>query len=300
MRLIARSGLLRSAIWIPTTFSTALPAIATMTSPTNSSDRPSVAIAGRSASTNQSETRAAPSARGEQDAEREPQRPDIELLDRRLDRARSRAATDRERHRGREHDEQDDRDEDADLLGVAGVRRTRHRRQGRHRERGDREHQQHRHRADRLSVEPLRAVAQAAEEEGEPEHEQRVGEDRADERRLHHDDEPRLQAEDRDEELGQVAQRRLEDAGRARAEAVAELIRALADEAGQAGQGDRADHEDDDMVAADLAEDERCRGRDDGHRPEDRGVPAERVEDAGEHGAQDRAAIGPSAIPSVG
>ena len=49
---------------------------------------------------------------------------------------------------------------------------------------------------------------------------------------------PGLEAEDRDEQLGQVAQGRLEDARRARSEPMAELVRALADDAGQAGQGD--------------------------------------------------------------
>ena len=277
MRLIARSGLLRSAIWMPTTFSTALPAIATMTRPTNSSDRPSVAIAGRSASTNQSDTRAAPTPAASEHAEGEPERPDVELLDRALDRARPGTAADGERHRRREHDEQDDRDEDADLLGVAGVGRAGHRGQGRHGERGDREHEEHGHRADGRGVEPLRPVAQAAEEEGQPEHEQGVGEDRADERGLDDDDEAGLEAEDRDEQLGQVAERRLEDARRARAEPVAELVRALADEAGQAGQRDGADHEDHDVVAADLAQDERGHGRADGDDPEDRGVAAEGV-----------------------
>src|ERR1700741_2931886 len=45
---------------MPTTFSTAFPAIATTTSPLNASEIPSVFIAGVSASTNQSDTNAAP------------------------------------------------------------------------------------------------------------------------------------------------------------------------------------------------------------------------------------------------
>src|SRR5919198_1451074 len=45
---------------MPTTFSTALPAIATITSPVNACERPSVVIAGSNAETNQSETKAAP------------------------------------------------------------------------------------------------------------------------------------------------------------------------------------------------------------------------------------------------
>jgi hypothetical protein len=62
MRLTASSAWLRAAAWMPTTFSTALPAIATTTSPANASDIPSIAIAGRSAPTNQSETKAAATA----------------------------------------------------------------------------------------------------------------------------------------------------------------------------------------------------------------------------------------------
>ena len=61
----------------PTTFSTALPASATTTSPTNASDRPSVAIAGWRAWTNQSAMTAAPIARAREHAQREPQRPGV-------------------------------------------------------------------------------------------------------------------------------------------------------------------------------------------------------------------------------
>ena len=57
---IAKSGRLRAASCTPTTFSTALPAIATITSPANSWLMCSVWIAGVSALTNQSEANAAP------------------------------------------------------------------------------------------------------------------------------------------------------------------------------------------------------------------------------------------------
>ena len=59
---IAKSGLLRAASCTPTTFSTALPAIATITSPANTSLMCSVWIAGVSAVTNQSDVKAAPTA----------------------------------------------------------------------------------------------------------------------------------------------------------------------------------------------------------------------------------------------
>ena len=85
----------------------------------------------------------------------------------------------------------------------------------------------------------LDAVPPAAEEERQPEDEQAVGQDRPDQRGLDDDDQAGLEREDRDEQLGQVAQRRLEDAGLARPEPMAELVGARADEPGQPGQGDR-------------------------------------------------------------
>src|SRR5690606_1396232 len=50
------------ASWMPTTFSTALPAIATITSPANASEMRSACIAGSSACTNHSDTKAAATA----------------------------------------------------------------------------------------------------------------------------------------------------------------------------------------------------------------------------------------------
>src|SRR5882757_2639482 len=57
--LIAKSAWFRYANWMPTTFSMALPAIATMTRPANAWDTPSASIAGSREDTNQSETSAA-------------------------------------------------------------------------------------------------------------------------------------------------------------------------------------------------------------------------------------------------
>ena len=56
-------------------------------------------------------------------------------------------------------------------------------------------------------------------------------------------DEPVVQGEESDEELGQVAERRLHDARAARAEPRAELLGRVADEPGQRGQRDRGDDE---------------------------------------------------------
>ena len=66
--------------------------------------------------------------------------------------------------------------------------------------------------------------AARADDDHQPEHEQRVGEDRADDRRLRDDELALLQREDHDEQLRQVAERRLQHAGHGRAEALAELL----------------------------------------------------------------------------
>jgi hypothetical protein len=58
MTLIAKSAWPRAASWMPTTFSIAFPAIATMTRPANACDMPRASIAGSSAVTHQSDTSA--------------------------------------------------------------------------------------------------------------------------------------------------------------------------------------------------------------------------------------------------
>ena len=121
------------------------------------------------------------------------------------------------------------------MWNVLGERGQRHRRRG--------EDEEGRDEARAARAEALHAVPQAACEEGDPEHEDAVGEDRADERRLHDGHEALVQGEERDEELRQVAERRLDDAGRAGAEAGAELLGRVADEAREGRQGDRGDDE---------------------------------------------------------
>ena len=66
------------------------------------------------------------------------------------------------------------------LLG----RRVQAVREGRDRQGGDRQQHQHGDRTSALGVEPLRAVLEAADEEGQAEDEQEVGKDRADQRGL--------------------------------------------------------------------------------------------------------------------
>ena len=111
-------------------------------------------------------------------------------------------------------------------------------------------------------VEPLRPVSEPTDDERDPEHEHAVREDRADERGLHDVDEPSAQREDRDEELGQVAERGLDDTGAAGAEPGPELLRRRADETSEGSERDRGDGERDDVAGTGVAA--RRRDEDDG------------------------------------
>ena len=210
MRLTASADLFRAAAWMPATFSTALPAMATTTRPTNASDQPSWAIAGRSAPTNHSDTNAAATAAV-------PSSPsDIHsghCLCHRLggilgrSGATLRVAAERRGQAGDEDDEEHDRDDDAELAGVTEVRRTSGRREGRDGERCDAQDEEDGGVPHRFGVEALPAVAQAADEEGQAQYQERVGQDRTDEGRLHDDDQALAQGEEADEQLRQVAER---------------------------------------------------------------------------------------------
>ena len=80
-------------------------------------------------------------------------------------------------------------------------------------------------------------------EERDPEHEDAVREDRADERRLHDRHEALVEREEGDEELGQVAERRLDDPAAPGAEPGAELLGRVADDPRERGERDRGDDE---------------------------------------------------------
>src|SRR2546423_812439 len=77
-----------------------------------------------------------------------------------------------------------------------------------------------------------------ADDDDEPEHEQRVGEDGADDGALRDDELALLKREDDDEQLGEVAERRLQHAGDAGAESLAELLGAERDDPRETGEGD--------------------------------------------------------------
>ena len=89
----------------------------------------------------------------------------------------------------------------------------------------------------------LGAVLEPADDEAEPEHQKEVREDRTDQRRLDDGDQSRLEGEQRNEQLRQVPQRRLQDAGRARTEPVSELLDRAADQRRQHGHRGGGRHE---------------------------------------------------------
>ena len=88
----------------------------------------------------------------------------------------------------------------------------------------------------------------------EPQDEQRVREQRADDRRLRHDELAGGEGEEDDEELGQVAERRLERSGHGRPEAHTDGLRRDGDHPGQAGQRDGGDQEGRDWVGVQVVE----------------------------------------------
>src|SRR5690242_9793726 len=99
------------------------------------------------------------------------------------------------------------------------------------REDGGGEEGQRRDRPCARRVEPLDAVSKAPGEEGQPEHEQTVGEDRADQRRLDDANETSVEREQGDEKLGEVAERRLHRACGSGPESASELLGRRPDEA---------------------------------------------------------------------
>ena len=89
---------------------------------------------------------------------------------------------------------------------------------------------------------PVARLGRAGDDH-ESEHEERVGEDRAEDRRTRHDDLAGGQREHDDEELGQVAERRLHQPRHRRPEALAHLLRRERDDPGETGERERRDHE---------------------------------------------------------
>ena len=110
----------------------------------------------------------------------------------------------------------------------------------------DGEHEQNDDGSGALGPEALRPVPEPPDDEGEAEDEQDVGEDRTDQGGLDDADKPRAKREYPEEELGEVAQRRLHDAGHPGPEAIAEPVDAAPHDACEYAQGRRRYDEGDD------------------------------------------------------
>ena len=107
------------------------------------------------------------------------------------------------------------------------------REQRRHQQAGHRQGERRRVHRGRSRVERLTVVLDAAHEQRQPEDQQEVPEDRAGERRLHHLDPVVQDQEDGDDQLGDVAERRVDEAADPRARVQRELLRRPADQPGE-------------------------------------------------------------------
>ena len=94
-----------------------------------------------------------------------------------------------------------------------------------------------------------------ADDDREPEHEQRVREQRAEDRELRHDELAGAEREEDDEELRQVAERRLQHAGDGGAEPGADRLGRDPDRPRDAAERDPGDDEDGDRRRVGVVED---------------------------------------------
>src|SRR5581483_11538253 len=182
---IAKSIRSSTASWMPTTFSTALPAIATMTTPAKSWLMCIACVAGVRAATNQSLAKAAATPAP-------PSRPVVRASGQRALRPES-SSSPPPRNVGSVTKKTTISTPAQTKLSVRAGRRVEGVRQRRHREDRRRQHHQGRDHPGPRRAEALRAVPEPADEEGDPEHEHAVCDHRADERSLHHADEAGVQ-----------------------------------------------------------------------------------------------------------
>ena len=171
----------------------------------------------------------------------------------------------RERKAQQVDDEQDDRDFQAQgLLPHLGVSAGDHVEDRRHHQPHDREGEQRRAGARRDPVELLPLVFGPAGEGGDAEHEQDVADDRPGERCLHHVVQPGPQGGQRDDELGGVAEGRVQEPAHARTESLGDVLGRAAHPARKRHDGDRRRREDPDRVGVTRLE--RDRDRDEGEQ----------------------------------
>jgi len=86
---------------------------------------------------------------------------------------------------------------------------------------------------ERSSTAPTAAGLPGAGDDRESEHEERIREERAQERRLRNDHLVRVEREEDDRDLGDVPERRLKDAGRRRPDPLAERLGREGDRPGE-------------------------------------------------------------------
>ena len=179
------------------------------------------------------------------------------------------------RQRDQEDREQDARADQAQRLLVVRGRHVQGVREGRDRHRRRRERGQDRDQPRARRVEPLHTVPEAARDDRDPEHEDAVREHRADERGLDDVDEAVVEREQADEELGEVAERRLDRAGRAGAEPRAELLGRRADGAREHGDRGRRDEEREHGRRVEEVRESRCQHQQAGEPELDPLLPAQ-------------------------
>jgi hypothetical protein len=141
--------------------------------------------------------------------------------------------------------DQDDGDVEADRLDVLGLAMMGDRCVDRGDDEGD--HRQEHHAAARFRrhlIEAQLLVLPPPEQHGETEDHQHVANDRPGERGLHDRRFARTKGHEPDDELGRVAERRVEEPAHSRPSVVREVLGGLAHEASQRQDRETGDHED--------------------------------------------------------
>jgi hypothetical protein len=151
-------------------------------------------------------------------------------------RARAAAVAEHCRDGREEHAQQEQRADDGEHALMACCGRVKHGCERGHGEGRHRQQQQRRDHPRGLGGEAQSAVPQRACDERAAENEQAVDQDRSDERAPDHIDKARLEREQTDKKLGQVADRGLDHAREPRAQMAAKLVGRVAHHGGKRGK----------------------------------------------------------------
>ena len=112
-----------------------------------------------------------------------------------------------------------------------------------------------------FEVEALLAMAQTAQQESHPQHQQHVPQDRAGDRGLHQVQQPLTDGHHRDDQLGRVAQRGVQQPANARAGIQRQRLGRFADIASQRDDRQRREDEYPQLAPAQPISQQRCRDR---------------------------------------